>query len=74
MAVAHHTAETERARISQQTRHLPAKRQEDALRRLKCSIRYLEDIVRREHVSKDVAAKLSMIVSELRTARLLIET
>ncbi|MCH8854121.1 MAG: hypothetical protein IID41_15940 [Planctomycetes bacterium] len=74
MAVAHHTAETEKARISRQTRHLPAKRKADALRRLKCSIRSLETIVRRGLVNEHVAVKLETIASELKTARLLIET
>ena len=74
MADAHHTAESKKARICRQTRHLPAKRKADALRRLKCSIHSLEAIVRREHVSKDVASKLSTIAGELKTARLLLET
>ena len=73
MAVAHHTAETERARISRVLRGLPVKRQEDALRRLKCSIRSLETIVRRGLVNEHVALKLETIAGEMKTARLLLE-
>ena len=65
--------ETEQERISRILRGLPVKRQEDAIKRLKGSIRSLEDIVQRGYVNDDVAAKLSMVVSELRTARLLLD-
>ena len=67
-------AETEEARVARVVRLLPAKARKDVLLRLAGSIKSLESIVERGHVNDDVAVKLSVVVSGLRTARLLLDS
>ena len=73
MADTHHTAETEEARISRLVRNLPAKARKDVARRLAGAIAVLESVVQRQQVNDPVALTLQRVVSELRTARLLID-